>query len=1169
MDRRVGLVLSGGGGKGSYQIGVLKALREYGWEERISAISGTSVGALNTGLFLQRDLELAEEIWLSISPSQILLLQADHLIHQLILSGIIRSTPPLVLYWARRLAQHGVFSREGMLDILYNQLDLSLISEARIPAYATCFDLFSSGAEYFSLNRRPPEEIASILLASSAIPLLFGTVEIDGREYVDGGLRDNVPIQPLYRIGCDVIIVLYLDRSQEIPRDLYPNCTLLPIVPQKDQGGILSGTLDFNPEAVKRRIAQGYEDTILLLSPYQKLLETERRRSILLEGLIEENRQVERDGEEIDKGDSYKRISKDKEVLPSEDLPMIGERLDIFSTLTQNERKRVETGIKDYLHTYRDKSQGLLDIALDAVGYLAPLKGRSLALKEQGLFKRFFYTIMGKNLSLSAENQRDLALSQYATLSLINQLYEEGLMTLEVLTYLQEKTQYLLLEISSTEEVLTELSLSIYGTLSQLLHKMREEMDREKKRVTLLSQQKKIHTWLREIHYQTYKSRPYPQLKDEEIFVCLVNDFFILTKGDFRAGDLLSLREAFYRLSLLEERVHPQIFLLEMIDQRILKRRLLRGLRRGRPLEDLLLLKNHRDEREGDGRKTTDVDITLYDLALEILYGLSDLGFTVDERIEDRAKTPLLSKLHGLEELTIRYSLEEERAVIHRLFRTIESHRILISFIDNNHLYHSLLSQFLHLEPIALDNSLTENIPTEYHLARDSIERQVLYFDNGSIREYPLSFSSRVLSPTHPIHHQKIYLDRSLLTHHPMILVSLPGNLFSGKRRESSLEYLEGAELHILSTKNHQTLKDLYKALGESFFYQKTYGLFFEEGDGGPIPEDGLYETIYKRALFITSICTCTEEEIRRGLLLLKEYREEMIQRIFEQQIEREVLYIERALKALKYPQDLSISALKEREESIKEKKREWRSILERERKRMREVIPSIRDKILHNVEEVLQRHREELISLLLSDSSIESRVEELIKTTFNQGIKEYALPLFLSMASRLSSHLSLRTEKTLYEKEEFSLVERESLELEEKIEEVSQSTLGLLLFGPIGFLLQGLFHSMTSRRREEELREELDSWIERVLRTISQEGEVYLQSLGEESILLLETRVKEELRRLHSLLDSQREKIEKTREGRERWEQQLEEDLLQVQEMVHQGCTSYFKRDSRRTHKS
>ena len=47
---RFGLVLSGGGAKGAFQIGVWQAMCELGLASRITAISGTSVGAINGGV---------------------------------------------------------------------------------------------------------------------------------------------------------------------------------------------------------------------------------------------------------------------------------------------------------------------------------------------------------------------------------------------------------------------------------------------------------------------------------------------------------------------------------------------------------------------------------------------------------------------------------------------------------------------------------------------------------------------------------------------------------------------------------------------------------------------------------------------------------------------------------------------------------------------------------------------------------------------------------------------------------------------------------------------------------------------------------------------------------------------------------------------------------------
>ncbi len=76
---QLGLVLAGGGGKGAYQVGVWKALAEYGLAQRVTAISGTSVGALNGALFACVGPAEAERLWLEEVPDQ---LTRDALISQ-------------------------------------------------------------------------------------------------------------------------------------------------------------------------------------------------------------------------------------------------------------------------------------------------------------------------------------------------------------------------------------------------------------------------------------------------------------------------------------------------------------------------------------------------------------------------------------------------------------------------------------------------------------------------------------------------------------------------------------------------------------------------------------------------------------------------------------------------------------------------------------------------------------------------------------------------------------------------------------------------------------------------------------------------------------------------------------------------------------------------------
>ena len=60
---RYALCLGGGGGKGAYQLGVYRALTEYGLMKKVDAISGTSIGAINAVLFACNDPDSCDDAW--------------------------------------------------------------------------------------------------------------------------------------------------------------------------------------------------------------------------------------------------------------------------------------------------------------------------------------------------------------------------------------------------------------------------------------------------------------------------------------------------------------------------------------------------------------------------------------------------------------------------------------------------------------------------------------------------------------------------------------------------------------------------------------------------------------------------------------------------------------------------------------------------------------------------------------------------------------------------------------------------------------------------------------------------------------------------------------------------------------------------------------------------
>ena len=294
--RKTGLVFAGGGGKGAYQIGVWKALKEFGIENSIQVISGTSIGALNAALFIQGDYDIAEDVWIKISQDKVLSINPERVMANIAKLGLAHDS---VYRWLVDMKSYGFFTRDGLLEIIDENLNLDDISNSNIVSYATCFEKLKRKVKYFNLNGIEKEKMTDILLASSALPLIFDSVKIDGTEYTDGGFRflaqkaDNVPVQPVYDEGCNLIIVVHLDRNYVLDANKFSDAQLVEIIPQEYQGGCISGTLNFTVEGAKRRIDQGYKDALHILKPIFDMVVTQAKVNSSLQQIKNDENQFE------------------------------------------------------------------------------------------------------------------------------------------------------------------------------------------------------------------------------------------------------------------------------------------------------------------------------------------------------------------------------------------------------------------------------------------------------------------------------------------------------------------------------------------------------------------------------------------------------------------------------------------------------------------------------------------------------------------------------------------------------------------------------------------------------------------------------------------------------------------------------------------------------------
>lgn len=239
----IGIVFEGGGGKGAYQIGAWKAIRELGIEPFVTCVSGTSVGALNAALFYMGNLNTAEEIWRSISDEDILHKKEFDVF------------------------ENGdcVFSQKKLGELIEIAIRGTAKSKVCKKCYVTCRYRDKSEYRYFKWSDFYDLEIKKrVLLASSAIPIVFESVNIDGEWYVDGGANgDNIPVKPLEREQLDCIIVIHLSDKPAVITSYQG--TVIEVFPTESLGGFIEGTMDFNPCSISKRIEHGYEDTKRML----------------------------------------------------------------------------------------------------------------------------------------------------------------------------------------------------------------------------------------------------------------------------------------------------------------------------------------------------------------------------------------------------------------------------------------------------------------------------------------------------------------------------------------------------------------------------------------------------------------------------------------------------------------------------------------------------------------------------------------------------------------------------------------------------------------------------------------------------------------------------------------------------------------------------------------
>lgn len=255
LSKEYGIVLEGGGAKGAYQIGAWKAFKEAGL--KISAVAGTSVGALNAALICMGDLEKAEHLWETICYSKVM--DVDDTIMAQAFSGTLE--PAEALKHSMKLFVDGGADITPLKNLIAENIDEDIIRNGIINFYLLTFSI--SELKELDLDMKEVDEglMADLLVASAYLPV-FKNTKLHGKTYMDGGMFNNVPLESLVKRDYKDIIMVRIfgigrEKKVKIPEDV----TIMSVEPRVDLGNIL----DFNAKKSKRNIKIGYYDTMRLI----------------------------------------------------------------------------------------------------------------------------------------------------------------------------------------------------------------------------------------------------------------------------------------------------------------------------------------------------------------------------------------------------------------------------------------------------------------------------------------------------------------------------------------------------------------------------------------------------------------------------------------------------------------------------------------------------------------------------------------------------------------------------------------------------------------------------------------------------------------------------------------------------------------------------------------
>lgn len=223
------------------------------------------------------------------------------------------------------------------------------------------------------------------------------------------------------------------------------------------------------------------------------------------------------------------------------------------------------------INQHKNNRQTINRLVFDSMALLTDADSASDTLARKGFFKRLIGSFTGSNRKLEAIINQNRSKAQYLAQQTLQKLAEQNLLSFDLIASVNNKLNFHVEQLNSEIE-------NIYNGLHKFITMYKGHLVQIESRLDTLERNVNLLTWTTSIEYQTIEGTPYNELDELTKMICLVRDFYEITKGVWRTSDLLLLKTTISSLNLLpNDQINYMDTLISIHDNPIIRAKLLGG----------------------------------------------------------------------------------------------------------------------------------------------------------------------------------------------------------------------------------------------------------------------------------------------------------------------------------------------------------------------------------------------------------------------------------------------------------------------------------------------------------------------------------------------------------------------------------------------------------------